>query len=295
MNFAHISPTPHLVDFAKGRPFHLTLAHLTETDTQYVDFYAGESKKKTKPINILDNSAFELYKQNRPMFDSNKLIDLGKRVKADVIVMSDYPNKPSAATIGACERMAEDIHDAGFRTFFVPQSLIGNTRELLDTFMYAITSDKVDYIGVSILAVPNAYGVEKENRLQRYLSRYHFIQEWNKKAIKETGLTVNQLKAKNHKKIHFLGMVDGPNEIELVSNVLDVTIDTWDSSAAVWAGLHNIVFDPSPTGLVMGKFEKEVDFKTYKPHQREKDLAHRNIRYIDGLVSAYNVKHQIQA
>lgn len=88
-------------------------------------------------------------------------------------------------------------------------------------------------------------------------------------------------------------MVDGPNEIELVSNVVDVTIDTWDSSAAVWAGLHDIVFDPSPTGLLNGKYEREVDFRAYMPHKREKDLALRNMRYIDGLVSKYNDRHSI--
>jgi hypothetical protein len=55
-------------------------------------------------------------------------------------------------------------------------------------------------------------------------------------------------------------MVDGPNEIKLCK---DFKIDTWDSSAAVWAGLNDITFDSSPTGLINGKFEKEVDFSHY--------------------------------
>ena len=56
-----------------------------------------------------------------------------------------------------------------------------------------------------------------------------------------------------------LGMVDGPNEIELCAQYMDL-VDTWDSSAAIWAGLHEITFDNSPSGLVDGKFEKEVNF-----------------------------------
>ena len=296
MQFAHITPTPHLVDFAKDRSFHLTLAHLAEIDPQYVGFYAGEAaKKKSKPLQILDNSAFEMYKQHRAMFDSAKLLEIGQAIKADYIVMTDYPGKKSKATIEAAERLGPVFKQAGFGTFFVPQSEIGNMTDYLDCVMYALNSPLVDYIGISILGVPNAYGVEKDNRLQRYLSRYTFLNAWNARCVEEYGLTVNQLKAKNNKKIHFLGMVDGPNEIELVSNVVDVSIDTWDSSAAVWAGLHDIVFDRSPTGLIMGKYEKEVDFRAYMPHQREKDLAKRNIRYIDGLVSAYNDRHQIQA
>ena len=92
-----------------------------------------------------------------------------------------------------------------------------------------------------------------------------------------------QLAAQNGKKIHFLGMVDGPNEISLVR---DFHIDTWDSSAGVWAGLNGLMFDNSPTGLVNGKFEKHVDFN----HESKDniDIAKANVKYIDDLVDRYN-------
>ena len=61
------------------------------------------------------------------------------------------------------------------------------------------------------------------------------------------------------KRFHCLGMVDGPNEIRLLKQFQDY-IFSWDSSAAVWAGIHGIRFDKSPTGLMNGKFEKEVEF-----------------------------------
>ena len=57
-------------------------------------------------------------------------------------------------------------------------------------------------------------------------------------------------------------------------------IDTWDSSAAVWAGLHGIKFDNSPTGLVQGKFEKEVDFNFVGGDTK---VAVSNMKYIDSL------------
>ena len=91
-----------------------------------------------------------------------------------------------------------------------------------------------------------------------------------------------QLAAQNGKKIHFLGMVDGPNEINLVR---DFHIDTWDSSAGVWAGLNGIPFDGSPTGLINGKFEKHVDFTSSFDDTIQ---AKKNIEIIDDLVTRYN-------
>jgi hypothetical protein len=59
-------------------------------------------------------------------------------------------------------------------------------------------------------------------------------------------------------------------------------IFSWDSSAAVWAGMNNIQFDSSPTGLQNGKFEKEVDFE-YNGATNDVAVYH-NIAYIDQLL-----------
>ena len=270
INFCHISPTPHLNDFVIQQPVHLLLAHLVEDDPSYADWY---DKNKVNHRYILDNSAFEMYKQGREMYPSDKLIEMGRRVRADYIVMSDYPNEPGSKTIAAAEQLAPEFRKAGFGTFFVPQSKIGDIEDYIATFAWAASSPLVDYIGVSILGVPNAYGVEKDNKLQRFMSRWKMM-----KTLQERGILA--LAAANGKLIHFLGMVDGPNEIELCK---EFTIDTWDSSAAVWAGLNGISFDNTPTGLVDGKFELEVDFD----HQEADDtliaLAKANVRYINRL------------
>jgi len=73
--FCHIAPTPHL-DLVDGRYVHLVLAHLIEEDQSYIDFYL-EQKEKYNCTIIMDNSAFEMYKQGRPMYDSDKLITMG--------------------------------------------------------------------------------------------------------------------------------------------------------------------------------------------------------------------------
>lgn len=276
--FCHIAPTQFLGEFVDGRPYHLLLAHLVEEDPEYTKWYADHKQRNPETVYILDNSAFEMYKQGRPMYPSDKLIDMGKQVDANYIVMSDYPGEPSSKTIAAAVELAPLFREAGFGTFFVPQSKVGDLDDLISAYWWAVGdegSQYVDYIGVSILGVPNGYGVERDNKLQRFNSRWAFM-----RTLFRVGL-LDEMK-ENGQKLHFLGMVDGPSEVELVEAFLPY-IDTWDSSAAVWAGLNGISFDRSPTGLVNGKFEVEVDFSLKREARVESDIqmAHNNISLIE--------------
>ncbi len=285
MKFCHITPVDHL-DLVKGRESHLTLAHIVdgmegseEQVEKYIEFYKNEKKNAemngTPYLNIMDNSAFELYKNQMPMFDPEKLLELAKKVDATHIVLPDHPAHPSMVTIDDARRYAPIFKQAGFGTFFVPQSDVGDLEDLCTAFAWAASSPVIDYIGISILAVPNAYNCEKGNPLQRFHARWKFMNELYDRNLL-------QLAAQNGKKIHFLGMVDGPNEISLVR---DFHIDTWDSSAGVWAGLNGIPFDQSPTGLGGGKFEKHVDFEA---NFEDTTMAKNNMNYIDYLVNRYN-------
>jgi hypothetical protein len=273
--FCHIAPIPHL-EIVKGASTHLLLAHLVEQSPEYVDFYLQEQKNGSTLI--LDNSAFEMYKQNRPMYDINNLINMARKVNANYVVMSDYPNDYGSKTIKAAEQLAPQLRAEGFGTFFCPQSKIGDRDDLFNAFEWAADSDHVDYIGVSILAIPNAYAVEKGNKLQRFVSRFMFMQE-----LYDCGI-LSKIKA-NGKKIHMLGMLDGPGEIRLMSQFSEY-INTWDSSAAIWLGLHaGRTFDDSPTGLLHGKYEEEVDFN----YRNDKSVltAIINKSIIDNYVQIY--------
>ena len=271
-DFCHITPTPYLDLFASGRSHHLVLAHLVEEDEQYANWYANMPRDENTTV-IMDNSAFEMYKQGKPMYSSGKLVEMGNKVIADYIVMSDYPGEPARKTIEAATELAPRFRENGFGTFFVPQAEIGNVEGVLDAFAWAATAPEVDYIGVSILTAPNMFGVEKGNNLQRFLSRWKLMQ------LLENRGTLEKI-AEYGKKVHFLGMVDGPNEINLVARWLEY-IDTWDSSAAVWAAMCGIEFDGSPTGLINGKNEIEVDFDHNSATIGQIASAMKNIRYVD--------------
>lgn len=267
INFCHIAPTKHLDDFCTNNKVDLILAHLVESDPVYTEWYKNHNAYK-----ILDNSAFEKFKRHEPMYDQSKLIEMGHRVKADVIVMSDYPCEPSQKTISAAESLGPQFHDAGFKTFFVPQSKIGDMEDYLQAWEYAVQSPNVDFLGVSILGVPNSFGnIEKDNKLQRFLSRWKMMNILKEKGILDIALD-------NGKKLHFLGALDGwPGEVELVKPFHEY-IYSWDSSACVYYGLHaNARYDGSPTSQLNGKYEEEVDFSFHTTDIERINNVHYNI------------------
>ena len=269
IDFCHIAPTAYLDWFTKSNGAHLLLAHLVEEDEEYRNYYANLNDGKYK---IMENSAFEMYKQGRPMYSTDDLLPMAELCKADMIVMSDYPGAPAQKTINACIETAPIYKKAGYATFFVPQSEVGDYEDYMYGMKWALgNTEMVDRIGLSILGCPNAFGVEKDNKLQRYLSRWKILRD-----MEERGWLDDE---NAHKRFHCLGMVDGPNEIELLWPYVN-NIATWDSSAGVWAGLNDIVFDNSPSGLEQGKFEDEVRFDL------RADLPVDNINYVN-----YNVDY----
>lgn len=292
MEFCHIVPT-NLIDQVQDHKRHLVLAHLIDKDPIYTQKYKQLSDQG-KTI-IMDNSAFEMFKQGKPMFDSDKLIDLGKKVGATYIVLSDFPMERWTKTLDKGIEMAEKIHGAGFKTFYVPQSQLNDFEGWSKSVQIAINlKDKnnfiFDIIGISILSCPIALGL-KENKYNqsvdskyrnlRYKSRFNCLKILQERNILND-VALNRL--------HCLGMTEGPNEIILLHRFWKYFC-SWDTSSAVWHGLNGIQYDKSVTGLKNGKYEKEVDFSC---SIQWNDKCKCNINYIDGLVDFYNSNQNIE-
>lgn len=284
IDFAHIIPTPHLAEMAHLNDCHLILAHLVESDEDYRRFYATLDDGKEK---ILDNGGFELYKQGRPMYSAEKLIEMGNVVGADIIVLPDYPKQPSQVTIDAAEQWIAPFREAGFGTFFVPQSEVGDLEGYLDSVEWAMDNPDIDVIGLSILGCPIALGLEEQTydqvdqvdssyKMQRFLARWMILTELEGRGLLFDDRSLNRF--------HCLGMVDGPNEVKLLSQFTDV-IRSWDSSSAAWLGLHaGRKYDKSPTGLRNGKYEVEVDFAFAQSNPNYIRRAIENIEYINSIL-----------
>jgi len=284
-HFCHISPVNYL-HLTKGRDVHLTLAHLIDENPEYVEFYKKE--KANGSTIIMDNSAFEFTQQGKGYMSGKDILEYAKRINADYAVMTDYPGEESGKTIEAAKEQSELFHKAGIKTFFVPQGLKNNRKDYIECFKWATDNEHiVDYIGMSILAVPNAYGIEPfghEPSLHRFTARLHMM------YLLAENQCLSAIQAKGQK-LHLLGMVDGPNEIQFMSPFKRY-IDSWDSSSAIWHGLNGYGFDDTPGGLLHGKFHMPVDFN-HKIEQDKEDndffmkLAKENMDYIDRLVYAY--------
>lgn len=261
IQFCHIAPISLLDIVSQHNQSHLILAHLVEKDQKYSNFFSrlqvGADAEK-----IMDNSAFEMFKQGRPMFNAAKLVDLANQCNATVIVLPDYPKEHHEKTIDAAKQYIPIVKEAGFKTFFVPQSKPNDLDGYMNSLSWAIDNKNIDYIGLSILGCPIALGLDEKPygaeynsyyKMQRFLSRWHILNQ----LAKLYDLNDERLQ----KRFHCLGLVDGPNEIELLSKFKPL-IKSWDSSSAVWAGINNVKYDSTPTGLLTGKIESEVDFDT---------------------------------
>ena len=283
-HFCHISPINYL-HLTKGRDVHLTLAHLVD-NKEYTEFYKKE--KANGSIIIMDNSAFEFTQQGKGYLTGAEIVDYAKKIDADYAVMTDYPGEDRNKTIDAAKEQAPMFKEAGLKTFFVPQGKVGDKEDYIECFRWASENPElINYIGYSILAVPNAYGIEpfgQQPSLHRMLSRLHMMY-----TLAESGM-LGSIR-KDGQKLHFLGMVDGPNEVQFLAPFRKF-IDSWDSSSAIWHGLNGYGFDDTPGGLMHGKYHIPVDFH-HKPEQDKKDndffikLAKENMDHIDKLVYAY--------
>lgn len=215
--FCIIAPTPYLSTFATMSNSHLVLAHLVDTDEEYADFYANlNADGGDEHFIIMDNGAFELGHS----YDPEKLIELGRRCGAHVLVLPDYPFEPGQKTIDGALAIIDEVKAAGFKTMFVPQSQEGDINDWIDTYAWAANHPDIDVIGMSILGIPNAIPYAHKG-YARVLITQHLI---------NAGLFNEQ---KHH---HYLGLNAGP-ALEIPTLLNMGALDTCDSSGPVWAGI----------------------------------------------------------
>lgn len=290
MEFCQIVPKK-FISFVANRPRHLVLAHLVESDPEYVKLY-HDLKENTHCTLIMDNSAFELYKAGKPMYDSSKLIELGSKINADYIVLSDYPKEHWTKTRDKAIEMIPEIKNAGFKTFYVPQSELGDLDGLVESIKWAIDNPDIDLIGMSILADPIALGIDEGQyngdlsgmvRLQRSIARWQVFKTLEDWGVISRYVVPDYLQ----KRFHILGMQDMISEIELLQPY-HAMIASWDSSSAAWHGINGIRYDNTPTRLKNGKLNTEVDFNWDGEITDEiADNVRHNIELIDSMAKEY--------
>lgn len=242
--FCIIAPTSYLEEFADYSNSHLILAHLVDTDEQYRQYYANIDQPNC--LKIMDNGAFELGESYEP----DKLIELATSVGADVIVLPDYPGKPSEVTIMAAKNWIPRFKEAGFKTMFVPQSSKGDLEDYINCYSWAAAQDDIDIIGMSILGMPNALP-----HIAKPLAR-----------VVLSNILLDRQIFNHNKHHHYLGLINP--SIEIPSLLSMGVLDTMDSSNPVWAGIHGHIYNPqSDSYLSITKdYLPPVDFDYNNDH-----------------------------
>ena len=249
--FCIITPTQYLEKYASQSSMHLILAHLVDTDEEYANFYA-----KQGGVKIMDNGGFELGESYAP----DKLVELGKKCGADTIVLPDYPFKNWEVTAMASEKMIEQVKDAGFYTFYCPQSETGDWKGWVDGYRWGADHEGIDIIGMSILALPNA--------LPHIPKAYARVV--GTELLQRGGLFADE---KYH---HYLGLNAGP-ALEIPALIKMGALDSCDSSNPVWAGICGQMYTKSADSyLPIRKISKHVDFKY---HWVKDEFIHEAIQH----------------
>lgn len=251
IKIAHIAPTRSIVYAENRSNINLVLAHLVG-ENEYTKQYAA-----SKLTTIMDNGAFELGESISPEL----LIEKAKLVNAEYIVLPDYPKQNWEKTIKSAQEYTPLFKEAGFKTFFVPQSEVGDFDGYISSWAWAINNPDIDLIGCSILGAPNALP-NQDRLIARYIVLRLLKEEFPAELLK--------------KRIHMLGMLDTVHEISL-TKPFHWMINSWDTSAAVWAGMND--FDISK---LCRKFDVPVDFEA---HDLSKfDMMVKNMDYINSLL-----------
>lgn len=254
--FCIITPTSYLADYATQSTTHLVLAHLVDTDPVYAAFYRHRSDLGDRLI--MDNGAFELGESYAP----EKLVELGHRCGAHAIVLPDYPFREAQNTIDAAIDLIPQVKAAGFATFFVPQSEVGDLSDWIGAYNWAASNPDIDIIGMSILGVPNALPHIPTQYARVVMSQ----------ILDERGVIAR----KHH---HYLGLNAGPN-VEIPTLLKMHMLDTCDSSNPVWTGINGIRYNPTLSDWmgIQKRYLREVDFQEQFADWGKKAHIHESIQ-----------------
>lgn len=265
-SFCYIAPTSYL-DFVGVSKTHLVLAHLIDSDEQYANFYANRGSDE---FIMMDNSAYELKEPYSP----DKLLELAEKCNADAIVLPDYPFQPCQVTIDAALKFIPIFKEAGYKTFFVPQSEKGNMEDWIYGYNWAATNEDVDIIGMSILGIPNAITWCDPAYARVVMTT----------ILQERGILNTE---KHH---HYLGLNSGPG-LEIPTLLRMQAMTTMDSSGPVWAAILGHAYSADADSLQMvSKLKLPVNFGI--PRSKDEDTLARiehNIQLTEELFTHYNV------
>lgn len=263
--YGYIAPTAYLDLIPNRSRYHLILAHLLE-DKQYCEYYKNKSRRGD--IIICDNGAFEFGES----IETSRLVDLIDKSEVDptYVVAPDYPGQPYQKTVDAFDEFYNITKESRFGYFVVPQSEVGDAEGWLSCYDEFASDPRIGIIGISILALPNAFCTLTQTKCISFNRLYGSM------ILKNSGVYNSNVWH------HYLGLGAGPREL-MLQNQIGI-IDACDSSSPFWHGINDVRFDDSTLGLKNGKLSSEVDFSIARDDSKIEDIMF-NIDYIENCLT----------
>ena len=285
----------------------MVLAHLLENNSEYYDSYV-RNKPADSEYRIMDNSGFEVAEHaergGRYICNIDKLIELGQDCHATCIVLPDRLREDAKETILRSAISARKIKDAGFETMFVPHcDEPGDIDQYFACLVYAINHPELyDKIGISYIGAEHALNATRSaekimarQSILKAIDQYYYLannyaMDFRKSIHQDNPDFIDPVPSGLHPstvlndKFHFLGLPDGPNEIELINNNprLSKMVFSWDSSLAFQAGVQGITLskDLTPTSLSGGKASLDKPDFSMQCSEAQCTTINNNIEHI---------------
>lgn len=221
-------PTNHLDELGKFNDFDFCLAHLTLSNSKYLDYY-----KNSKKYKIMDNSAFEL---GGPMSFTD-VVKAAELVNANEIVAPDA-FKNSAKTISSTQSFLDHLTSNKITNYKIMGVVQGeNFPAWTNCISFMENSPGIDIIGLS------------------YVGCTSFDPDPTAARLKAVRWILDFMKIS--KPVHLLGI--GANPLEIGLHGPNPMIRSCDTSIPIVQGLAGDLFNPK-LGMVAAKLPRPSNY-----------------------------------
>lgn len=256
--------------FIHTAPLHL-LPIIDENKIQMV--YANHLSNEKYLNYFIDKNNYEIILNSEGVDDFGNLITLCNKLKANCIILPNYPSYDTMETIDASMKLGKVFKGMGFKIMYAPQCMVGDLDDLIYGFHHAISADWIDYVMISAQTAELAYNINDNDKL-KHNTRIKLMCELESKGILRKLID-------RDKKIHLHGLNYGYNEI-ISMKQFKKYINSWDSSIAIQLGIENKSINNE---YINDKYDINISTENTESIEQASD----NIEYIDNLIEEYYI------
>lgn len=282
MELAFITPTKYVKQFGSQGDFQLALSCCVDRNT--VNEYEKAILATGQRI-ILDNSLFELHHPE----GIDSLIAKARRMKASHFFAPDFLYD-AEATKEAYKNTLYVLDKLGVKDLKIAVVVQGKTeQEYFNLYDYFVNEERVDLIGISILAVPRCFGswnTRKQIKKKRGEPKEEYSHDDREIVPSRINLLERLLqRGGNAKNLHLLGLGDSYGDVIFAKNYCPFVVSN-DTSSCFQNGLHERSIIGDRLIVEGGKVKEKVDFDLKEITKEQEEKIQENINQVKKVLCA---------